>query len=380
MRYAAWREHGCCNGTDDRATASAVLANTSLLSFLYPRPLTSLAIATVHTLGPKAGSAGCGIVKWCFSATTFAESPLLRGGASVVVLTNNASWVRGECRSPQVRIISPDPQLELVVRGWSASRPPRLAQRRSRPFRPDTLMKWQLFALTDYNAILYTDVDVDLFLQTSGRPPPPLFTSASGAPSGATFIAAWTRGFEAFLRSSTDLIALRDPHVPINTAAMLLRPSQHAYALGLATLQTRRFNFTHGFNLTGRPRDVLPLQTLPYATAKRLRDNTMARRNTWDVVCGDSDQGLFVHVFLVLLRGETFAAPERDSGFAFNHFFGWHKVGIPEERVIIQETPLTTPPLVDSRAPDSLWVFGSLPPTVLRSPPSHLPRPMNDAS
>ena len=34
--------------------------------------------------------------------------------------------------------------------------------------------------------------------------------------------------------------------------------------------------------------------------AKRLRDSRMFRMNTWDVVCGDGDQGLFVFIFLTV--------------------------------------------------------------------------------
>ena len=45
----------------------------------------------------------------------------------------------------------------------------------------------------------------------------------------------------------------------------------------------------------------------------------------WDVVCGDGDQGLFVHVLLVLRRGATFAYPVRDARWRVNHFFALHK-------------------------------------------------------
>jgi hypothetical protein len=45
----------------------------------------------------------------------------------------------------------------------------------------------------------------------------------------------------------------------------------------------------------------------------------------WDVVCGDGDQGLFVYVFLVLLRGRTFAYPVRDPAFRVHHFYALHK-------------------------------------------------------
>ena len=80
-----------------------------------------------------------------------------------------------------------------------------------------------------------------------------------------------------------------------------------------------------GFNLSGRPRSTLPIREMARADVKRLRDSRMYRMNTWDVVCGDADQGLFVHVFLVLLRGAGFAYPVRDASFRVHHFFALHK-------------------------------------------------------
>ena len=320
--YQHWRERVGCNGTCDASPNSSqhLLNNASLLSYLYgtSSKRRKLAIATVHTVG-SARSAGCGLLKWCFSAAAFAKSPVLDGAAEAVVLTNNLTWARGECRTPSVRFIAADPTLELLVRQWGQLHKPGASKKRSRPPRPVTLMKWQLFALTDYDAIFYHDVDVDPFLHTNGRPP------SEGTPLFDPFASSWLRGYEAFLRSGTELLALRDPHIPINTGTMLLRPSERVHAIGMRTLQAMRFNFTHGFNLSGRPRDVLPFKQMARADVKRLRDSRMSRMNTWDVVCGDADQGLFVHVFLVVLRGKTFAYPVRDNGFRVHHFFALHK-------------------------------------------------------
>jgi len=110
---------------------------------------------------------------------------------------------------------------------------------------------------------------------------------------------------------------------------MLLRPSDSIYQLGLGVLRTLRFNYTHGFNVTGRPLDVLPISLLDEHIAPRdawrIRDGSMIHRNAWDVVCGDADQGLFIHVFLVLLRGKTFAFPLREPSFTLHHFYGPNK-------------------------------------------------------
>lgn len=123
--------------------------------------------------------------------------------------------------------------------------------------------------------VFYSDVDVDLFLHSRGRPPPPM------SPSYDSFARAWTCGLEAFKRSGAHLLAMRDPHIAINTGTMLLKPDRAVHASGMAALQSLRFNFTHGFNLTGRPRDVLPIAAVARADAKRLKDSRMHRMNTW---------------------------------------------------------------------------------------------------
>ena len=106
---------------------------------------------------------------------------------------------------------------------------------------------------------------------------------------------------------------------------MLLTPSTSTYQLGLRTLRRQEFNFTHGFDLVGRPRSVLPVSSVARADVKRLRDSRMYRMNTWDVVCGDADQGLFVYVFLIRQKATAFAYPVRDNGFRVHHFYALHK-------------------------------------------------------
>ena len=94
-------------------------------------------------------------------------------------------------------------------------------------FSQSTMLKWQLVGLTEYERVLYTDSDVDLFLHSAGRPPP-----ASGL-----FWAVWLAAWRAFDASGLELISSGDPHVPINTGVMLLRPSSRTYQLGLDTLR-----------------------------------------------------------------------------------------------------------------------------------------------
>ena len=85
--------------------------------------------------------------------------------------------------------------------------------------------------------------------------------------------------------------------MPINGAVLLLKPNLTIYTLGLNVLQTKRFTAESGFNETGRPLAVLPHRH-PLVSNR----TWMFRRNTWNMVNGAGDQGLLVHVYLVVLR------------------------------------------------------------------------------
>merc|ERR1712039_807609 len=47
--------------------------------------------------------------------------------------------------------------------------------------------------------------------------------------------------------------------------------------------------------------------------------------NTWNVVDGEGDQGLLIHVYGVLLRGETLGVNSQAAAWRVVHFFGPHK-------------------------------------------------------
>ena len=101
----------------------------------------SIAIATVHTVG-RAQSSGCDILKWCFSASAFANAPDVfpAGVAEAVVLTNNFTWAVNECRTRGVRMIASDPALAELVQRWGDMQPwPGSSHKRSRTCSPRTL-------------------------------------------------------------------------------------------------------------------------------------------------------------------------------------------------------------------------------------------------
>ena len=165
------------------------------------------------------------------------------------------------------------------------------------------LFKWQLFKHTEYDAIFFTDVDVDLYPAFGGLPPN-LARGTRRGPSRAAreLIAAWTRGLLAFVGSGSSLVASADYHSPINTGVMLLRPSERMYQLGLRVLRRNDFDPTLGFDRAGRPSEALAALRA-HATPQLWREVAATRmlwQDRWTFVGGHACQGLFVHVFLVL--------------------------------------------------------------------------------
>ena len=278
----------------------ALRAEVALLRGGAARGGGRIAIATTHHVHAdrrqKAGApslrTACGLTKWCRNAALLAASAPLRGRAEVLVLTNDGAFVRRECaslspgRSPP-RIVAFDDALVKLVAAWGRS--PHVSLAGARHLHADrftawTLYKWQLVSLVEYQSIFFHDADVDLYHNA-----PPNYADAAAR--------AWGQRYDAFVRSPALLAGTADGESVVNTGVLLLKPSAAAYDLGLRALSSMRFNATHGFDLAGRPRALLP--------AAALKDFPWTRlvvQDTWDVVTGNGDQGLFAYVFAMKLR------------------------------------------------------------------------------
>ena len=103
-------------------------------------------------------------------------------------------------------------------------------------------------------------------------------------------------------------MARPDAHSPINTATLLLKPRTSVYELLRSVLQTRLFDPDLGFNRTGRPQHAIGSLAglgLRPSAATNLKTSTFWRHNDWRFIGGDGDQGLIVHVYIVLLKAWT---------------------------------------------------------------------------
>jgi len=152
--------------------------------------------------------------------------------------------------------------------------------------------------------------------------------------------------YPRFLDSEAELLASSDAHVPINGAVLLIKPSEKLFALGRHVLQTLQWDPAHGFNHSGAPRmSLAPAASNSQVDMPRMfahRDGLNFRitrtglwkRDHWNTVDGDSDQGLLAHVFLVMLQGRTFrfASPldrlntsNSKPTMTVHHFYSGHK-------------------------------------------------------
>lgn len=228
--------------------------------------------------------ASCGLTKWCLNAAAFRRSLPQPEHAHVIVLTDDEAFAREECGSTMPRILGFDAILSQAIRAWAK----RTGRRRSdvnladARFAAATLRKWQLVSLIEYRVIFVTDQDVDIFFD-------------HGPPPGRAPL-SWARGYADFVQSSAQLLGAADAQIPVNTGVMLLKPSLRAYEMGLLALLTRRFSAMRGWNATGSP-----IALLRRDAQLRFAETKLVKENTWDVVCGNADQGLFTYVFLAKL-------------------------------------------------------------------------------
>ena len=302
-----------------------------------PETRKSLGIATAFSFSTNSSSsvsASCGLVKWCFSASQLVQLPYPEGGSEAVVVTNSGEpYIASLCRThPSPRVVSLDPRLAAAMDRWA------LVVRNSTGAKgglftisTTALAKWQLLALTEYRAIFMVDLDVDMFLQSAGRPP----ADPRRVPA---FRRTLVERYQSFLRSTATLVASSDWHSPINTGVMMLKPSTSTYEQGLQTLEVGTFDFRNGFNAVGPPQQAFPWLKMAQNKSLVINGSQMARRNSWNFVGSSGDQGLFVYEFLIRQGAAAFEYSGRgnfgdqanlrapaSSSWMLDHFYSGYK-------------------------------------------------------
>jgi hypothetical protein len=255
----------------------------------------------------------CGIVKWCHDMTRFAaalpEAVRAQTGApapdwardiDVVISTNVPGWAARECARPSVRLeLIDEAFIQLAARFARSAFDRRKARAASlargikwhitdEDFSRANLVKWWVMQLTRYELVLAIDNDIDVYING--------FLAQGGADGYlATAARAWAEELPRFrANGSVQLLASPDVESAINGGILWLKPSRARYDEGVALLRSNVFSVELGFNRTGRPRAVLRGE---YAALEAVRGTRMWQLDSWNFVCGASDQGLLTRVF-----------------------------------------------------------------------------------
>lgn len=217
----------------------------------------------------------CALPKWCMNADILSK----RFTIDVVVWTNRAKEVRTEC--PRARILSYDSELEHTILNFTKHVQIPFSRSLAGPrFTLYNLLKWQLVnPVHGYSSVLYMDTDVDISI----------FSMESETSTWHYYFRTFLPQFEA---SHFQLMATPDHESPINGGIMVIKPSSEYYEEGMRAIRSHKFNATHGWEWVGPPKQFVP-------KPKHLSTNAMFRKNTWDFVGGNADQGLFTYIFMI---------------------------------------------------------------------------------
>ena len=186
---------------------------------------------------------------------------------------------------------------ERVIRSGVMSYNPEYMRRMSK-----VLFKWELMRQSDYAAILFSDLDVDLL---------PAFERGREAAEAEEVSREWE------VRLPELLTAARHPDTPFNlmgygdltspwvAGLFWVFPPRTAalYWQGVRMLSAP-WNATHGFNRSGTPRQLWGTPTVPKTlrrhadgtTAGPLLDRAFFGRGWQRIDCGDLEQGLFLNM------------------------------------------------------------------------------------
>ena len=191
-----------------------------------------------------------------------------------------------------LRLVPPDDALRAVAAACIAHlKAGRLTDidskdpRSSSFFKRVSLTKWAVFGLTQYDAVVFADADLELL---------PLAEHGT-----AWAAAAWRHALQGLLRAPhARLLSDPDARSPLNAGLLLVRPSAHLYEEGLATLRRCSYNRSHGWDLVGAPGSLGIVPTRLGGAPAQLAASD-ARLRDWRFVAADQDQGLIFYMLYV---------------------------------------------------------------------------------
>ena len=226
----------------------------------------SLRVA-ISTFWDGSASYECALPLWCQSAHKLAG-----------VIPEEA---------PQVVVVAPHPTRECAASTrfvWSAATAnasrayvERLTSARRRwqggayhleSFLKDAvLLKWTIFALTDYDLALFSDLDIDVLPSDVSR---------------KHLRADWQRAVPALMSSGALYVSSPDHAAPTNTGIWLAKPRKWVHEQALNVLANASFSGRVGFDEVGRPLDLFGHHRSTSRLLHQLDAGAAARRGVGD--------------------------------------------------------------------------------------------------
>lgn len=289
-----------------------------------------LAITTL-AIGPKAA---CGLVHWCEHTRLF-MSLLPRAWAIETVIVGGEGLVAEETCGGRARVVAVDNELHGAYRHCRRERRKNETLRTLDMHLGSAMIKWQVFSMTEYDLVLFCDVDISLTTRewlARFRAKPDNFAArwrglVTRMTTRPLCIHADCRANDSWAPALAT--AGRDHSSPVNTGLFFARPSIPLYRDGIAVLRGCKFTGERGWQNVGSPRALLASGLRASRVdgsalgggGGNLSDTEAGKKNTWLFAGGEVDQGYFW--YMVYLRHDAGAYLDPDAASSHRPMHWW---------------------------------------------------------
>ncbi len=234
----------------------------------------------------------CRMRMWCMNAHRL-NRDVFRGNASVVLVARKPN----DCAGLGAVHVPHNARLRAYALNFSLTHKTNGKMSLNARFHRNLFIKWQLFSLNAYDRVVFLDSDIDPYFDIKYTP--------------QDFLKAYHHVKDMSKRT---MYALSDHASPVNAGILVITPNVSLFNIGMSIVRENKFNTTHGFELAGAPRDTI-------SNVHGIERTACIKRNTWEFVGSDSDQG-FLSYMVHSRRELKVEAPRFMKG---SHFWGWAK-------------------------------------------------------
>lgn len=150
------------------------------------------------------------------------------------------------------------------------------------------VMKWAAMSVSDAEFVFLVDLDAIMLTPQLAQLPRHVADE-------------WHLLMQHMRMRHLRLVSEPDSSSPLNAGFLIFRPDRRVYEAGLRVLRwaNTTYNKTHGWELRGRPRDVLPRTDVAWKAAQGTSTFALLRRNDWRFFGAAYDQGFIFYMLRV---------------------------------------------------------------------------------